>query len=415
MNTKVALVEGIRTPFCKAFGKFKDIKAKDLAAYAVRELLVRIPVKKEEISEVIFGNVIQPPNEANLARIIALLAGLPVTCPAFTINRNCASGLEALVTAAHQIILGKSSIIVAGGVESMSHFPIVFSTHMRDFLRRWQKAKTIEQKIQAALTFRLSFLKPQGHVIKDPLCSLTMGQTAEIIAREFKVTREEQDRWSLLSHERAYRAQQEGFFVEEIVPVPLPPHCDQFQIFDDGPRADQTLEQLAALTPAFDKAAGLVTAGNASQVTDGAVALLLMSEAEVQRRGIKPLGYMIDAVSVGLEPRRMGLGPVSAITQLLQQNKMTLEEIDLIEINEAFAAQIVAVEKALAQTVGKLDRDKLNVNGGAIALGHPLGASGARLVLTLLRSLRQQGKRRGIASLCVGGGQGEAILLEGVP
>lgn len=415
MKTRVAIVDGIRTPFCKANGVFKDIKAKDLGAYVVRELLARVPIKAEEIDEVVFGNVMQPSDDTNIARIIAVTGGLPVTCPAFTVNRNCASGLEAIVTGTDQIRLGKASIVLAGGVESMSFFQISFPAKMRDFLRRLQKSKTFLDKLKALFSFRLTMLKPELPEIKDPICGLSMGQTAEVIAREYKVTRQEQDAFALLSQQRAFQAIKEERFAKEIVPIPLPPCYDTFQRVDDGPRANQKREELAKLKPVFEKITGEVTAGNSSQVTDGAASVLLMSEEEVQKRGLKPLGYLVDSATVALEPRRMGLGPVYAISKLLTNNQLKLEEIDLFEINEAFAAQIVALEKAFSQTLGTLDREKLNVNGGAVALGHPVGASGTRLVLTLLHELKRRGKTRGVASLCVGGGQGQAVLLEVAP
>lgn len=424
IKTKVAVVEGVRTPFCKANGVMKDIHADDLGAYVVRELITRMPVKKEEVDELIFGNVIQPPNSTNIARIIAVKGGLPVKCPAYTVNRNCASGLQAVVSATEQITLGKSKIIIAGGVESMSHFPVSFPDKMRDFLRNLNKAKTFGDRFKTFLTFRLGFLTPELPEIKDPLCALTMGQTAEVISRELHVTRKEQDEFALLSQQRASQAQKSGRFKEEIVPVPLPPKYEKMQEADDGIRDNQTLEQLSQLKPVFEKETGAVTAGNSSQVTDGAVALLLMSEEEVNKRQIKPLGYVTYTVSVALEPSRMGLGPVYAISKLLQDTGLTISDIDLIEINEAFAAQIVAIEKAFLsedfskkelgrdKPIGKLDREKLNVNGGAVAMGHPVGASGSRLVLTLLKELKKRNLRRGIATLCVGGGQGEAVLVE---
>lgn len=421
---KVAVVEGVRTPFCKANGAFRQIEADDLGAYVVRELLNRIPVKKEEVDELIFGNVIQPPNSTNIARIIAVKGGLPDKCPAYTVNRNCASGLEAVVSGANQIILDKSKIVISGGSESMSHFPVSFSDKMREFLRNLNKAKSFGDKLKTLFTFRLSYLKPELPEIKDPLCALTMGQTAEIISRELKVTRDEQDDFAFLSQKRASEALQSGRFAEEIIPVPLPPTYEKMQLNDDGIRPDQTREQLKTLKPVFEKETGQVTAGNSSQVTDGAVALLLMDEEECKKRGITPLGYLSYSVSVALEPSRMGLGPVYAISKLLKDTNLTLQDIDLIEINEAFAAQIVAIEKALNsddfskkelgrdKAIGVLDRNKLNVNGGAVAMGHPVGASGSRLVLTLLKELRKRNLKRGIATLCVGGGQGEAVLVE---
>ena len=407
-KARVALIDGVRTPFCRANGAFKDLKAKDLGAIVVRELLYRIPVAKDEIDELIFGNVIQPPDDTNLARIIAVMGGLPIHCPAFTVNRNCASGMEAIVTGSNQILLGKSKIVIAGGVESMSNFSVSFPAKMRDFLRNWQKSKTFSQKLKTLFSFRPSFLKPELPQIKDPLCDLEMGQTAEVISREYLVTREEQDDFAFLSQKRASSAN----FSDEIVPVPLPPTYEKFQTLDDGPRANQTREELAKLKPVFERYTGQVTAGNSSQVTDGAACVLLMSEEEAQKRGLVPLGYIVDAVSVALEPSRMGLGPALAVPKLLEKTGLKLKDIDLFEINEAFAAQIVALEKAFAQTLGTLDRDKLNVNGGAVALGHPVGASGTRIILTLLKELKKRKKNKGIATLCVGGGQGEAVLVE---
>ncbi|MCB1114718.1 MAG: thiolase family protein [Chlamydiia bacterium] len=423
-RSPVAVVLGVRTPFCKANGVFKHIKAKDLGAWALRELLARAPVKKEEVDEAIVGNVIQPPDDTNIGRIIAVLGGLPITCPAFTVNRNCASGMEAIVTGVNQILLDKSSIIVAGGAESMSYTPITFPESMRDFLWTLSKTKGIFAKIKQLFSFRPSMLKPQLPSIHDPICDLTMGQTAEVISRELGVTRKEQDDFAFLSQKRAAEALASGRFKEEIVPVPLPPDYQKFQENDDGIRPDQKREDLDKLRPVFEKLTGQVTAGNSSQVTDGAAFVLLMSEEEVKKRGIKPLGWITHTNAVAIEPSRMGLGPVYAISKMLEETGLKLEEIDLIEINEAFAAQIVALEKAFLsedfakkelgrdKPVGKLDRDKLNVNGGAVALGHPVGATGARIILTLLTELKIRGKKRGIATLCVGGGQGEAVLVE---
>jgi len=402
MTQRVAIVQGIRTPFCKANGKFKDVPVDELGAIVVRELLERTPIKKEEVDELIFGNVI--PNTGNPARVIAVKGGLPVTCPSFTVSRNCASGMEAVVCAANQIALGKSKIIFAGGAESMSNYPIEFPQSIKNPLIALSKAKTPLQKIKAFFLFRPSMFKPQIPELEDPLCNLIMGQTAEIIAREYRVTRQETDAYALLSQQRAGAAIKRGRFAEEIVPVPL---HDHMQIDDDGPRENQSMEILGALKPVFDPLTGQVTAGNASQVTDGAVCLLLMSEEEAKSRNIPVLGYIRATASAALEPSRMGLGPIFAINKILKETHMTIDQIDLFEINEAFASQIVAIEKAL-----HLDREKLNVNGGAVALGHPVGASGARIILTLLLELKARKKKWGIASLCVGGGQGEAILVE---
>lgn len=421
---RIAVVDGIRTPFCKGGGKLNDMPPDDLGAYAVRELMARTNIPAEQVDELIFGNVIQPADSANIARIIAVKGGMPIKMPAFTVNRNCASGLEALTTASNKLLMGDADVIIAGGSESMSGFPILFKKKMKDFLQKLGKAKTWGEKFSTLLQFRPSFLVPEIPEISDPICGCSMGQTAENLSRDFKISREEQDRFALESQERAMKATLSGKLAEEIVPIPLPPKCQTMQLQDDGPRSNTSLEGLLALKPAFDKLTGSVTAGNSSQVTDGACALLLMKESKAKELGLTPLGYITDYAAAALDPSRMGLGPVYAISKLLQKTGKTLPEIDLIEINEAFAAQVLAVIKAaqsedfckrelgLDKPLGEIDHDKLNVNGGAIALGHPLGASGARLVLTLLKELHRRNKKVGIASLCVGGGQGEAVLLE---
>lgn len=421
---RIAIIDGIRTPFCKAGGVFKDFEADDLGAYVVKELMARTGFPKEKVDELIFGNVLQPPHATNIARVLAVKGGMPIKMPAFTVNRNCASGMEAITTAANKLWMNEADVIIAGGTESMSSFPVLFRKKMRDFLVRLNKAKGWKQKLSTLFGFRPGFLVPEIPEIADPLCGLSMGQTAEIIAREFKVTREEQDRFSLRSQERAGKATAEGKMAQEIMPIPVPPKCTTIQAQDDGIRPNPTYEAFSQLKPVFDKYAGTVTAGNASQVTDGAAALLLMRESTAKKLGLQPIGYLKEYAYAGLEPSKMGLGPVYAIAKLLTKTGVKLSDIDLIEINEAFAAQVLAVSRALAsddfarrelgldKAVGQIDLEKVNVNGGAVALGHPLGASGARLVLTLLKELRRQNKQTGIASLCVGGGQGEAVLLE---
>ena len=421
---RIAIIDGIRTPFCKGGGRLNDMPPDDLGAIVVKELMARTGFAPEKVDELIFGNVLQPADSTNIARILAVKGGLPVKVPAYTVNRNCASGMEAITTASDKILMGNADVIIAGGTESMSGFPILFSKKMRDFLAKMNKAKSWKQKLSAFLGFRPSFLKPEIPAISDPICGCSMGRTAENLSRDFKITRAEQDEFSLASQERAMKAMLAGKLSEEIVPIPLPPKYNVMQAQDDGPRANTTFEALGQLNPAFDKVTGSVTAGNSSQVTDGAAALLLMRESKAKELGLKPLGYLSDYAAAGLDPSRMGLGPFYAIAKLLAKTGKKLSDIDLIEINEAFAAQVLAVMKAcqsaefckkelgLDAPLGEIPRDKLNVNGGAIALGHPLGASGARLVLTLLKELRRRNKNTGIASLCVGGGQGEAVLLE---
>lgn len=424
MSKRIAIVSGIRTPFCKAGGVLKDLQADDLGAFAVRELVARAPFDPNLIDEVIIGNVMQPSHATNIARVIAVKAGLPVHIPAFTVNRNCASGLEAITSAANRIMLGQASIILAGGVESMSNFPILFSSSMRDFLQSINKAKSWKDRLRIFATLRPSFFKPHVPEISDPLCGLSMGQTAELITRDYRVTRQEQDKFAMESQQKASKATETGRFKEEIVPIAVPPDYKKMQQVDDGPRANQSLEALQKLKPVFEPLTGAVTAGNSSQMTDGAVMLFVMSEEKAKELGLTPLGYLTGYAEAGLDPSRMGLGPAYAVTKLLDKENISLDQIDLIEINEAFAGQVLAVIKALAseefakkafnkdKPVGLIDQSKLNVNGGAVALGHPLGASGARLVYTLLLELKKQGKKRGLATMCIGGGQGQACLLE---
>lgn len=424
MKDRIAIVAGIRSPFCKGGGVMHEMQADDLGAYVVTELLARTGIPLKNIDELIFGNVIQPSKFANIARIISVKAGIPEIVPAFTVNRNCASGLEAITTAADKILLGHDEIVVAGGTESMSNFPIEVKKEFKDFLQRLNKAKTFGQKIQALTFFRPTFLMPEIPEIADPLCGLNMGQTAENLAREFKVTRQEQDAFAVLSQNKAQKAISEGRMSEEIMPMPIGPMYATVQTQDEGPRINQTLEALAKLKPVFDKITGTVTAGNSSPITDGAAAVILMKETKAKELELKPLGYIRDYAVAGLQPSRMGLGPVFAMAKLLKKTDMKLSDIDLIEINEAFAAQVLAVLRASAsddfakkelgldKALGEIDIGKLNVNGGAIALGHPLGASGTRLVITLLKELKRRNKNIGLASLCIGGGQGQAIILE---
>jgi len=427
MNEKkerIAIVDGVRTPFCKGGGILKDTEADDLGAFAVKELMARTGYPQDKIDELIFGNVLQPPHAANIARVLAVKSGLPVKMPAYTVNRNCASGLEAIVSGANKILIGDAEVIIAGGTESMSGFPILFNKKAREFLQRLGKAKTFKEKLAVILSFRPGFLKPEIPAIADPLCGLTMGQTAENLVRDFRISRQEQDEFALRSHQRAVKAMNDGFLAGEIVPVPVAPKNQAMQTVDDGPRSNTTMEALSKLKPVFEPVTGSVTAGNSSQVTDGAAAVLLMRESKAKALGLQPLGYFrIDAYAA-LEPSRMGLGPFFAIAKLLDKTGMKLSDIDQFEINEAFAGQVLAVIKALDSAeyvkkalgrdtpIGKLDIEKLNVNGGAVALGHPLGASGTRLVITLLREMKRRNKNIGIAALCIGGGQGEGAILE---
>ncbi|MCW8995001.1 MAG: thiolase family protein [Psychromonas sp.] len=427
MKQRLAIIEGYRSPFCKAGGVFKDMPADQLGAVIVRELMAHSSLAYSDIDEVIIGNVAQPAHAANIARVIALQGGFAAQTVAHTVNRNCASGMESMTTAANKIFAGEIAVAVVGGVESMSQIPLLFNPKMSDFFIKLMAAKKPLDKLSSLLSFRLGFLKPIIGIelgLTDPVCGLNMGETAELLTREFAISREEQDSFALLSHQRAAQAQQQGLLAEEIIPVPVAPNYKTVQHQDNGPRADQTMEALAKLRPYFDRLAGSITVGNACPLTDGAVAFTVMAESMALQRGLKPLGYLRDYSYAGLDNARMGLGPVYATSELMKKTALTLADFDLIELNEAFAAQVIANERAFASVqfaqkylhretaLGEIDREKLNVNGGAIALGHPVGATGGRLLLTLLHELRRRGLQRGLTTLCIGGGQGAALVVE---
>ncbi|MEE9369450.1 MAG: thiolase family protein [Pontiella sp.] len=427
MKSRLAIVDGIRTPFCKAGGKLKTVQADDLGAFAVKELLARTGFPAGEIDEVVFGNVAQPIHAANIARVIALKSGLPAEVTAHTVHRNCASGMQAFTTASQMIAAGDAETVLVGGTESMSNIPLLYGPEMTGLFMRLARAKKRSQKLKAIASFRLPYLKPvialeQG--LTDPVCGMIMGLTAEKLSREFGITREQQDRYSLQSHQRASKAIDAGWLSDEIIPVPIPPAYAEIQQCDEGPRPNQSMEDLQKLRPYFDRKTGTVTVGNSSQVTDGAAVALVMSEEKAKTMEREPLGYIRDYAYAALGGDRMGLGPVHATAKLLDKTGLVLNDFELIELNEAFSAQVLACERAFAshefaqnflcreQAVGTLDPDRLNVNGGAIALGHPVGATGARLVITLLKELRRRGLQRGLATLCIGGGQGAAFVLE---
>ncbi len=421
---RIAIIEGFRTPFCKMGAAFKDVPAQDLARAVTRELLERTEIDPKNIDEVIFGNVCQPVDAANIARVIALLSGIPKTVPAFTVHRNCASGVESVVSASLKILAGDASCILAGGTESMSNVPFFFTKQLQDIISHLGRAKSVIEKLQVISRLRLAHLQPQIGLqlgLTDPVCGLNMGQTAEVLAKEFGITRREQDEFALISHERAIKARE--ILREEIVPFIPGPQYKTVVVDDVGPRENQMMEALAKLKPYFDRRSGTVTAGNSSQITDGAVALLLMSEARARELGYVPLGYLKAYAFAGVEPHRMGIGPAHAIPQVLKKAGMTMSDIDAFEINEAFAAQVLACLRSLSSNAfakefgyeghaGDIPFSKLNVHGGAIALGHPVGATGSRLILTMLKHLKRNNLNAGLISLCVGGGQGAAAILE---
>ncbi len=408
MKQRLVIVDGIRTPFCRAGGDLASLAADELGRVAVNALLARTGLDPDLVDEVIFGCVGQPMDSANVARVIALRAGIPESVPAVTVHRNCASGFESLTTAYERMVAGRGSVFVVGGTESMSQVPLLYSTQAAGKFAGLAKAKTAAGKLAALAAFRPADFEPRMGLkmgLTDPVSGLNMGETAELLARENGISREAQDAFALSSHCRALAGADK--LAAEITPVYLG-RTGQSVTKDNGPRNDQSMGVLAKLRPAFDKY-GTVTAGNSSQITDGAAALLVMSESRALELGLPALGYLVDYAYVGCDPARMGLGPVWAIQRLEKQSGLSLEQADLVEINEAFAAQVLAVQKLLPRPVPE---DKLNVNGGAIALGHPVGTTGARLVLTALKELQRRNGQRALVSACVGGGQGSALWLE---
>ncbi len=424
---KVVIVDGLRTPYIKAGTLFKDLPAQELGRIAVHELLERSGIDRSLIDEVVIGNIAQPPEATNIARVIALKSGIPRHVPGVTVSRNCASGIESIANAHLKIAAGMAEVIVAGGVESMSNIPILYPHEFSDVLAEAAKAKTVPQKIGAFTRVRPKHLKPVIGLqvgLTDPICDLNMGETAEVLAKEFDISREQQDIFALMSHQRATQATDLGKMREEIVPVFPPPKYNTVVDEDNGIRKNQTLEALAKLRPYFDRHFGTITPGNSSQITDGAAAVLMMSEEKAKALGYEPLGYVRSYAFAGLDPARMGLGPSLATPKALKLAGVSFKDIQLIEMNEAFAAQVIANEMvfrdaklsqkwlAREEPLGEINREILNVNGGAIALGHPVGSSGTRLVLTLLKEMKRRNLNLGLATLCVGGGQGAAMVVE---
>jgi acetyl-CoA acetyltransferase family protein len=427
VSPRIAVVAGARTPFTKAGDVQRSVPAYELGRVALREAIERAGILPGQIDEVIFGNIASPAEAANIARVVGLRAGVPLRVPAFTVNRNCGSALQAVTDGALRLQTGLASIVAVGGTESMSGIPLLFPDSIKDKLMRLARARSLPQRVAAGAAFRPADFKPVIGLeigLTDNHCGLNMGETAEVLAREFKISREAQDDFALESHRRASAAQEAGRLAAEITPVPLPPRYDRFAAEDVGIRHQQSLEALARLKPYFDRRYGTVTAGNSSQVTDGAGALILATESAVLEHGLPVLGWIRSTAYAGLDPSRMGLGPVYATPLALERAGVELRDIELIEMNEAFAAQVIANTIAFASAsfakkelgrlrpVGEIDRDALNVNGGAVALGHPVGATGARLVLTILLEMQRRGAGLGLVTLCIGGGQGAAMVVE---
>lgn len=421
----VVVVGGARTVFSKAGMDLSPLSAVDLGVFALQEALAQSGVSASEVEHVVIGNVAQPANAANISRVIGLYAGVPARVPGFTVQRNCASGLESVAQACNQIATGQADVVVAGGTESMSNIPLLFSDDLKEVFFGFAFAKNLGARLQALMKLRLPYLKPiiglqEG--LTDPVSGMIMGMTAEQLARDWHISRQEQDEFALWSHQKAVAAKDR--LREESTPVYVPPRFKRVVADDVGPREDQSLEKLGRLKPYFDRRHGTVTVGNSCPVTDGAAMLVLMSEEKAKADGYKILARIRSIEFSGCEPSRMGLGPAFASPRAMDEAGVHLSDIDLIEINEAFAAQVIACERAFesedfakdklnsATAIGKIDRDKLNVNGGAIALGHPVGTTGTRLVWTLIHELRRRQKSLGLATMCVGGGQGGAAVIE---
>jgi acetyl-CoA C-acetyltransferase len=425
MNTAIHVIDGARTPFLKSRNRPGPFAASDLATDAGRALLLRQPFAPTDLDEVILGCAAPSVDEVNIGRVVALRMGCGHRVPGWTVMRNCASGMQALDSAIDSMRVGRSHLVLAGGVDALSRAPLLFSDAMVAWLASFYAAKTAGRRAAVLAKFRPAYLAPVIGLMKgltDPVVGLLMGQTAENLAYRFGISRREMDEFAAQSHARVLAAQREGRFAREI--VPLYDRAGNVYAADDGVREDSTPENLAKLKPFFDRKYGNVTAGNSSQVTDGAAWLLLATDEAVRRFDLAPIGRIVDSQWAALDPAQMGLGPVYAATPLMQRHGLALGDVDGFEINEAFAAQVIACLRAwqddafcrdelgLSGALGAIDPSKLNPDGGAIALGHPVGASGTRIVLHLLETLKRTGGRSGIASICIGGGQGGAMLVE---
>jgi len=438
----VVIVEGYRTPFAKAGSKLKTVHAAKLGQYALKDLIAKLNLDVNVVEEVIVGNTGSPSDAVNISRVVALNAGIPQRTSAVTVHRNCASALESISTGFERIRAGTMEAIVAGGTENMSQMPLIMPPSMTGIIERLGSAKTAGQRMGALWNWFKADLaqikemvttppmtrtkyKPIIAIVEgltDPFVGINMMGTAEILAKEWNISREEQDRFALRSHKYAVAAKAK--LAEEITPVYLEPDFKEVVAEDVGPRAEQTMEALAKLKPMVDKVTGTITAGNACPITDGAAMVLLMSRERAESLGYKPLARIRGYAFAGLEPERMGLGPVYSSPLALARAGLTMKDMGRVELNEAFAAQVIACQKAfdsnkfaqekfgISNKIGEVRDEILNVNGGAIALGHPVGATGTRLVLTLMRELRRSNTQFGLATLCIGGGQGGAMVIE---
>ncbi len=440
----VVLVDGVRTPFVKSGSKLKKVHPAELGKVALKQLLAQTNLDVNVVDEVIIGNAGNPVDAVNVSRVIALNAGIPLKTSAYTVHRNCASAMESITSGYEKIKSGTMDAIIAGGSESMSQMPLLMTQRFLDIFERLATARSLGGRLSALGSLLMADLKqivelvttgplqstahkPRISVMEgltDPFVGINMGQTAEILAKEWGLSRLAQDEFALRSHQLAVKATKEGRMREEITPVFLAPKYTEVISEDIGPRDGQSIEALTKLKPFFDRKTGTITAGNSCPITDGAAMMLLMSREKADALGYKALARIRGYGYAGLEPERMGLGPAYSTPLALKRAGLSMKDIGLIELNEAFAAQVLACQKAfdsqkfaqeklgLSDKIGEVRNEILNVNGGAIALGHPVGATGTRLVLTLAKEMKRRNVQFGLATLCIGGGQGGAVIIE---
>ncbi len=437
----VVIVDGVRTPFAKAGTKLKSVHAAQLGQVALRELIARTNLNVDLVDEVIVGNTGSPSDAVNISRVVALNSGIPIKTSAVTVHRNCASALESISSGFERIKSGTMDIIIAGGTENMSQMPLIMPQAITSIVERLGSAKTSGAKISALWAWLIADLKQIKEMattapfaktkykpiialadgLTDPFVGMNMGMTAEVIAKEFGITRREQDEYALKSHQKAIAAKAK--IKEEMTPLYLPPEYKETLTEDIGPRDGQTMEALQKLKPFFDKVTGSITAGNSCPITDGAAMMLMMSREKAEQLGYKPIARIRGYGYAGLEPERMGMGPAYSTPIALKRAGLSMKDMGRIELNEAFAAQVLANQKAfdsdefgkklgLSGKIGELRTEILNVNGGAIAYGHPVGATGTRLVLTLMKEMKRSQTQFGLATLCIGGGQGGSLIIE---
>jgi len=426
---RAVIIDGVRTPLTKFNTAQKDVIAADLAMHVLREVIERAELDVHSIDHVVMGNGAPPADAPNIARIAALKAGVPVHVPGYTVQRNCASGMQSITEAAQMIQLGHAEVVLAGGVESMSNIPFFFRRSFQEKMTELNRSKSLAGKVKTAASIRPKDFSPVVGIelgLTDTYCGLNMGETAEVLAREYNLSREAQDEYALMSHQRTTAAWEEGRFGNEVMTLYHVTDSGEQVVVerDNGHRPNQSMEALRKLRPVFDRQYGTVTAGNASQLTDGASALIVMSEEKAKSLGYTPKALIRSWGYAGNDPSTMGLGPAFATPIALDRAGLSLKDMQLVELNEAFASVVLANEIAFASRqfaeenlgrsapIGDLNRDTMNVNGGAIALGHPIGTTGNRLVLTLMMEMERRDLQFGLATECIGGGQGGAMIIE---